>query len=95
MAVMADVYEWNETKRQANLVKHGIDFLRMTEFDWAKAAVVADRRRDYGENRFRAYGMVGGSFCVVMFTRRAGAYRIISVRRGSRAERAKYEQGRA
>ena len=93
---MADVYEWDEAKRHANLDKHGIDFLRMTEFDWARAAVVPDRRRDYGESRFRAYGMVGESFCVVIFTlRRRGAYRIISVRRASRAERAKYEQGRA
>ena len=88
---MADVYEWDEAKRHTNLVKHGIDFVRMTEFDWARAAVVPDRRRDYGESRFRVYGMLGERFCVVAFTLRGGAYRIISMRRASRAGRAKHE----
>ena len=92
---MVVAYEWDETKRHANLVKHGIDFRSLLAFDWATAAVVADRRRDYGEQRFRAFGLVDGRFCVVVFTPRHGVYRIISARRASRAERVKHEQEHA
>ena len=27
-------YEWDEQKREANLVKHGVDFTEVENFEW-------------------------------------------------------------
>jgi uncharacterized protein len=83
--------EWDENKRGANLAKHGLDFALLAEFDWTRAVLVPDLRRDYGELRFRAFGLVRDMACTVVFTRRGSALRIISLRRSSRHERARYE----
>ena len=89
---MSETYEWDEAKRVANLSKHGIDFAHLGSFEWATAMIVLDRRRDYGEARYRSYGRLQDLFCVVIFTLRGETYRIISVRRASRRERTRYEQ---
>lgn len=46
-----DVYEWDAGKYTTNLVKHGIPFELVYEFDWSKAYFKPDRRFDYGEDR--------------------------------------------
>lgn len=45
------MFEWNETKRKANLKKHGVDFNAVWEFDWKSATIREDIRSDYGEIR--------------------------------------------
>jgi uncharacterized DUF497 family protein len=87
---MADRYQWDKSKEATNLAKHGIDFDSIAEFDWAGATVVPDERLDYGEVRFRAYGTLHGAWCVVVFTMRGDVYRVISLRRANKRERAKY-----
>jgi uncharacterized DUF497 family protein len=79
-------YEWNDAKRAANLVKHGIDFVEMEGFDLLTAVIVEDRRRDYGEARFRAYLRVGGSGRALSFTWRGDRIRVISLRRAREKE---------
>ena len=51
--------EWDEAKRAANLAKHGIDFLLAEQFDFEGAKIGPDARRDYGEPRFIALGLIG------------------------------------
>ena len=50
-----DPYEWDEAKYAANLLKHGIAFELIYQFDWLEAAVRVDRRHDYGETRRLAF----------------------------------------
>jgi uncharacterized protein len=51
-------FEWDEKKRQANLVKHGVDFRRMPEpFDGGTVERV-DGRQDYGETRINCLGEI-------------------------------------
>lgn len=76
-------YEWDEAKRAANHVKHGLDFASVEHFDWLASIVVPDLRRDYGEPRFSAYGRLGGLACVVVFTHRGTATRIVSLRQAN------------
>jgi len=83
-------FEWDETKRASNLAKHGLDFADVEDFDWARAAIVPDRRRDYGEPRFRAFGMLAGTVCSVVFVRRGSMMRIISLRRANARERRRH-----
>ena len=83
-------YEWNETKRRANISKHGIDFVAAAKiFDgWFTDA--EDRRRDYGERRYRAIGQLGENIIQVAYTWRGERRRIISARRAGRNDRRAY-----
>jgi uncharacterized DUF497 family protein len=47
---------------------------------------IGDDRRDYGEARFNAFGLVNGRLFVCTFTMRGQAYRLISVRKASKQE---------
>jgi uncharacterized DUF497 family protein len=76
-----DPYEWDEAKNAANVRKHGIGFELVRDFDWSVAVILPDRRSDYGEDRFLAYGRLRGKGYAVVFTPRGERTRIISIRR--------------
>ena len=50
----------------------GISFERAAAFEWDKALIVEDARRDYGERRFQALGVIDSRLHVLVFTPRAG-----------------------
>lgn len=86
-------FEWDERKRLTNLVKHGVDFLRAIRiWDNDRIVVIEDRRRDYRERRFQAFGFVDGMLLTAVFTWRDQRCRIISARRASRDERQAYRE---
>jgi uncharacterized DUF497 family protein len=82
--------EWDETKRRANILKHGLDFVAAVKiFDgWFIEAV--DQRRDYDERRFRAIGELDDRIIHVAYTWRGERRRIISARRAGRNDRRAY-----
>jgi uncharacterized protein len=90
-------FEWDEEKRKANLIKHGVDFRQMPElFDGAIVEVV-DSRQDYGETRINclgevegAGGEVGGRVYAVAYTWRGANRRIISARKANAREQKTY-----
>ena len=82
--------EWDEAKRQANIVKHGIDFVDAIEIFASKFIETEDRRRDYGEQRYRAVGQLGDQIIQVAYTWRGERRRIISARRAGRNDRRAY-----
>jgi hypothetical protein len=86
-------FEWDERKRQANLAKHGVDFLRAIRI-WEndRVLIIEDRRRDYRERRFQAFGFVDGMLLMAAFTWRGRQCRLISARRASRDERQAYRE---
>ena len=53
-------------------------------------ATILDDRRDYGEDRFIAFGYVGDRLFVCVFTMRDITYHIISVRKANDREVARY-----
>ena len=83
------MYEWDENKRQANLVKHGVDFAQMAAFDWETAEVDVDE--GHAEPRWTAAGTIGAVVHIVVFTERNEEIRIISLRRATRREAREYE----
>jgi uncharacterized DUF497 family protein len=50
------------------------------------AFIVEDRRRDYGERRYQAMGPIAGRLHVLVFTPRAGAIHVISLRKANDRE---------
>src|SRR5260370_29453337 len=83
-------FEWDETKRQANILKHGIDFVGAVTIFTARFIATEDLRRDYGERRYRAIGRFGDAVIQVAYTWRGERRRIISSRRAGRNDRRAY-----
>jgi len=84
-------YEWDEAKRFRNVEKHGLDFIDAQEFEWDDAILVADKRQEYGEDRFIAFGLLRGRLMALTFTPRLGVTRLISLRRANEREVRWYE----
>jgi uncharacterized DUF497 family protein len=87
-------FEWDPKKREANLEKHGIDFLRAVRIFDGFVLERPDTRQEYGELRVIGIGRVEGLIVTVVFTVREGAIRIISARRANRGEASKYREVR-
>ena len=51
-------FEWDSEKCKANLIKHGIDFEFAKEIFSGVWISKPDNRKDYGENRFIAIGVL-------------------------------------
>lgn len=49
--------------------------------------IVEDTREDYGETRYQALGMLGTHLHMLVFTPRADAVHVISLRRANQRER--------
>jgi len=85
-----DLYEWDEGKYDANRLKHGIRFELIYEFDWSTSVERPDRRYDYGEDRFIAYGRIEVRGYAVVYVRRGDRLRIISIRPAHEKEMRRY-----
>jgi uncharacterized DUF497 family protein len=82
------LFEWDETKRQANLAKHLIDFSdALRVFD---GPVFEKVQRRHGENRVLAVRLLEDIQIVVIYAMRGKYRRIISARRANRNERQDY-----
>ena len=78
-------------KNERNIAERGLSFELVEEFEWDRALVVEDVRRDYGERRFQALGMITGRLYALVFTPRAGRVHVISLRKANRRENRLYE----
>jgi uncharacterized DUF497 family protein len=85
------MFEWDENKNLSNLAKHRLDFSDAIAIFEGFVVEVPDLRRDYGEERFRAFGVAGGEVLCVVFTWRGGNRRVISARKAGIRERANYQ----
>ena len=85
------VIEFDPVKNRRNIVRRGLAFDRVSDFDFDSALIVEDDRRDYGEVRYRAIGRMGTDVVVVVFTMRGKTLRVISLRHANKKERVTYE----
>ncbi|CAM5589227.1 hypothetical protein ATER59S_05254 [Aquamicrobium terrae] len=80
-------FEWDRGKADSNLGKHGVDFSDAAGvFEDTGASHVLDETMDYGEDRFRAVGIVKGTVLVVVYVERGERIRIISARKATKRE---------
>jgi uncharacterized protein len=82
--------EYDPDKNQANIAKHGLSLADFRGFD-AGGVAIADRRRDYGEIRYRAFGRIDGEGYCIVYTVRNEKVRLISFRRAHEKEMRRYE----
>jgi len=85
-------FEWDVAKNAANIAKHGIDFEDAVGIFDGLVLEKADARRDYGEARMVAFGVVDDRELAVVYTMRGEYRRIISARRAHSRERKAYRE---
>jgi uncharacterized protein len=83
-------FEWDESKRIANLHKHGIDFSAVPAMFDGSMVTIEDERFDYGEERFVTFGLLQGRVIAVVHTEREDCIRIISARKATKYEQTTY-----
>ncbi len=84
------LYKWDESKRLANIRKHGIDFVGCESIFRDFTVTVEDDRFDYGEQRFVTFGLLEGRVVSVVHSETPKVIRIISIRKASKREQALY-----
>jgi uncharacterized DUF497 family protein len=82
---------FDAAKNVRNIATRGISFERVLAFEWDSALIVSDSRRDYGESRFQAFGLIAERLHVLVFTPRSGKTHIISLRKANKREVKRYE----
>lgn len=73
-------------KRDRTLAERGRGFRRANEVSAGIHLTRADERREYGEDRFVSAGMLDARIVVILWTPRASARRIISMRKANERE---------
>ena len=79
-------------KNAKNIRERGLSFSDASRFDWNSMMVEQDTRRDYLEDRFIGYGMIGERLHCVVFTPTDAGVRIISFRKANNREIRNYAQ---
>lgn len=77
--------EFDREKNESNLATHGLSLTDFDGFDF-EPVILEDDRFDYGEVRYRAFGLVGGKGRCLVFTMRGETMRLISFRRAHNKE---------
>ena len=79
-------FTWDETKRQANLAKHGLDFADAEHVFAGPMVLFEDDRLDYGEQRMIGIGLLGNLVVLIVHVETEDIIRIISMRKAESDE---------
>lgn len=80
--------DFDPAKDALNIAKHGVSLARAADMEIL--AFVEDDRRNYGEVRYRAWGLIDGQHYCLAFVYRSGQIRAISLRRAHKKEMDQY-----
>ncbi|WP_303287208.1 BrnT family toxin [Marinobacter sp. SS8-8] len=83
-------FEFDEAKSQANLNKHGINFVAAQEL-WKDPYLLEIRAKSEDERRLGLIGKIDERYWSAIVTYREGRIRLISVRRSRKKEVELYE----
>lgn len=83
-------FEFDETKSQANLQKHGINFIDAQAL-WDDSRLMEIPAKTEDEPRYLMIGLINGKHWSAVITYRGSNVRLISVRRSRTEEIALYE----
>jgi uncharacterized DUF497 family protein len=77
---------YDEVKRQANLKKHGYDFIGIEAVFEGFTITREDARDAYGELRLQTLGLLNGTVVFVVHTSRGNSDHVISMRKAEKHE---------
>ena len=81
---------FDPAKNARNIAERGLSFAQAAGFAFQTAVFSLDTRRDYGEVRRRALGLLDGRVHVLVFTETARGIRVISFRKANSREVRRY-----
>ncbi|HMR70782.1 MAG TPA: BrnT family toxin [Rubrivivax sp.] len=87
--------DFDPAKSERNRKERGLPLNRAADFDFAHALLAADERKDYGEVRYVALGLLDGRLHVLCFTETQEGIRVISLRKANAREVARYGRSKA
>ena len=85
-------FSWNETKRKANIAKHGLDFADAARVFDSPMVLFEDDRQDYGEQRMIGIGLLESLVVLIVHVESETNIRIISMRKADSNETNLYYQ---
>jgi uncharacterized DUF497 family protein len=85
-------FEWDDAKSDLCLQERGFSFPDVIRIFAGDVFERQDNRKDYGEIRIRAAGLIEGVPFMVVYTLRAGVTRIISARKMHAKEWKKWQE---
>jgi uncharacterized DUF497 family protein len=83
---------FDPAKNERNVRERGLSFERAADFDFETAVFTIDDRRDCGETRHRALGLLEGRVHALAFVETLLGIRVISFRKANKREVRRYEQ---
>ena len=83
---------YDPAKNERNIRVRGLPFDAAAEFDFEQAMYAIDDRREYGETRYVALGMLGDRLHVLCFVETEDGIRIISFRKANAREVRRYAE---
>ncbi|MDE2146930.1 MAG: BrnT family toxin [Burkholderiales bacterium] len=86
---------YDPAKSERNAQLRGLPFDSAADFDFETASYAVDGRRDYGEMRYVAIGMLAERLHVLCFAETADGIRVISFRKANLREVKRYAQVQA
>lgn len=85
-------FTWDESKRQANIVKHGLDFIDAERVFAGPMVLFEDDRTNYGEQRMIGIGLLDYLVVLIVHVEDDKTIHIISMRRADSNETDIYYQ---
>nr|WP_093191832.1 BrnT family toxin [Thiocapsa sp. KS1] len=79
-------FTWDETKRLANINKHGLDFTDAEQVFAGPLMLIEYKRRDYGEQRMIGIGLLGFLVVLIVHVESEQDIRVISMRKATSDE---------
>ena len=86
---------FDPAKNERNVRLRGLSFERAADFSFDTAVFAVDVRKDYGEARIVALGLLGDRVHVLCFAETADGIRVISFRKANNREVKRYAQARS
>ena len=83
---------FDPAKDEWNIRVRSLSFLAVADFDFENALYAVDVRRDYGETRYVALGMLRDRLHVLCFVETDDGIRVISFRKANAREVRRYEK---
>jgi hypothetical protein len=83
---------FDPAKSEHNVSERGLPFTLVEQMEWSHAVIKEDVRKNYGERRYLALGIIGDRLYAVVFTPRADKVHVISLRKANQREVKYYEQ---
>lgn len=86
---------FDPAKNRQNIRERGLSFERADAFEFETSLTGIDARKDYGESRYVALGLLHKRLHVLCFTETADGIRVISFRKANEREVKRYAQVQA